>query len=86
MDKTHLQQFNFVVMVNAPSLEQAAEVMAQRLGHDEDYNFQYNLDWAYADWLEFDDAHVLNDDSDPHAVEQDWGDKQDKGNKQDGEM
>lgn len=55
MDTPQLQQFNFVVMVNAPSLEQAAEVMAQRLGYDDDYGFEYNLDWAYTDWLEFDD-------------------------------
>lgn len=43
-----LKQFNFIVSVDAHNIEQAMEVMAHRIGHDEDYGFVYNIDWVYA--------------------------------------
>lgn len=38
-----MQTFKFVVSVECESLEQAEEVLAERLYHDEDYGFYYRL-------------------------------------------
>lgn len=42
-------QFTFVVQVNCETKEQAFEVIANRLGCDEEYGFNYDVDWAYID-------------------------------------
>jgi len=36
---------DFTVSVDTATLERAQRVMAERLGHDEDYGFPYTLDW-----------------------------------------
>lgn len=36
----------FVVEVRGCTPAQAAQVMAERLNHDEDYGFEYQVDWA----------------------------------------
>ena len=36
----------FIVEVRGCTPAQAAQVMAERLGHDEDYGFTYSVDWA----------------------------------------
>jgi hypothetical protein len=41
MSGTH----DFTVSVETARPEHAAQVMAERLGHDEDYGFPYTLDW-----------------------------------------
>lgn len=43
------QQFTFVVQVNCETKEQAFEVIANRLGCDEEYGFNYDVDWTYID-------------------------------------
>jgi hypothetical protein len=37
--------FVFTVRVDAPTVEQARRVLDERLGHDEDYGFEYRLQW-----------------------------------------
>jgi hypothetical protein len=44
------RRFAFVVNIDCETLEQAQQVMAERLGHDEDYGFKYRLhEWRYDD-------------------------------------
>lgn len=40
-----IHAFFYVVRVDCEDKEQADHVMAERLGHDEDYGFDYTLDW-----------------------------------------
>lgn len=40
--------FRFTVIVSTQTAEQAQQVMAERLGHDEDYGFTYNIDYTEA--------------------------------------
>lgn len=40
--------FHFGVTVTAATESQAEQVMAERLGYDEDYGFSYELGWAPA--------------------------------------
>lgn len=44
--------YRYVVTVAADTREQAEEVLAERLGHDEDYGFDYALDWSLDSWDE----------------------------------
>lgn len=37
--------FKFVVEVECQTPEQADEVMQERIGYDEDYGFEYQIDW-----------------------------------------
>ena len=39
----------FLVTVTADTEEQAAQVMSERLYHDEDYGFDYSVDFEPAD-------------------------------------
>jgi hypothetical protein len=36
---------NFVVTLTGCTQDEAEQVMAERLGYDEDYGFDYGLDW-----------------------------------------
>ena len=36
----------FVVTVEAETREQARQVMSERIGHDEWYGFDYQIDWV----------------------------------------
>lgn len=38
--------YRYMVTVEAPSPEQADQVMAERITHDEDLGFDYTLDWG----------------------------------------
>ena len=40
------QVHSFAVAVTGCTEEQARQVMAERIGHDEDYGFAYQIDWA----------------------------------------
>ena len=40
--------FTFEVEVDAETREEAERVMSERLGHDEDYGFDYTLGWKLA--------------------------------------
>jgi len=57
-----MQTINFVVSVTCQTLEQAMEVMAHRMGHDEEYGFDYSLDWTYANWIEVDAGDSTEED------------------------
>ena len=37
--------FEFKVVVTAGSREEAEQVMAERINHDEDYGFEYMIGW-----------------------------------------
>jgi len=37
--------FEFKVSVTAETREQAEQVMAERINHDEDYGFDYQIGW-----------------------------------------
>jgi hypothetical protein len=37
--------YTFTVTVRCATLDQARQVMAERIGHDEDYGFPYEVDW-----------------------------------------
>lgn len=55
---------DYVVTVRHTTPAEAAQVMAERLGHDEDYGFSYTIDYVNADALPVsitvgDDAAVL---------------------------
>lgn len=39
-------EFVFTVTVETGTSEQAVEVMRERLGYDEDYGFDYSIDWT----------------------------------------
>ena len=39
------KDFHFTVTVSTQSLSKARQVMAERLGHDEDYGFDYTIDY-----------------------------------------
>jgi len=39
------QTFHFAVEVKAETLEQAIQVMSERIEHDEDYGFPYKVEW-----------------------------------------
>lgn len=39
-------KFHFKVEVEADSFEQALDVVTNRLGTDEDYGFEYTINWS----------------------------------------
>lgn len=41
-----MEEFTFTVTVTCDNLAEAEQVMTERLGHDENYGFAYDLDWA----------------------------------------
>ena len=43
-----MTKFAFVVTVECETLDQAEQVVVERLGYDEDYGFEYTLDWSGA--------------------------------------
>lgn len=43
MTDSHIR-FTFTVLVKAPTLEQAKQVMAERINHDEDLGFPYTVE------------------------------------------
>ena len=45
-------KFTVTVMIEAESQSQAEQVVSERLGHDEDYGFEYSLDWGGVDYVE----------------------------------
>ena len=48
--KPQTKLFTFVVRIEAATEEQASTVMRERLGHDEDYGFDYQIhDWSRHD-------------------------------------
>jgi hypothetical protein len=59
----------YVITVHAPDEEKADEVIANRLGPDEDYGFDYTLEWA--------EQPVLPDDQDAPEHIHDHGDYSD---------
>lgn len=40
-----MQEFKFTVTVDCETQAEADQVMAERLGCDEDYGFEYTVDW-----------------------------------------
>lgn len=44
-DRGKRVKYQFVVTVECETQVQADQVMAERLGHDDDYGFVYNVDW-----------------------------------------
>jgi hypothetical protein len=38
-------RYRFVIAVEAETLDQAKRVVAERLDHDEDYGFPYQIEW-----------------------------------------
>lgn len=51
--------YYYVVTVKCETRDEAEEVMSERIGHDEDYGYQYEIDWSY---LHKDDWEVLLND------------------------
>ena len=48
-----MNEYHFVVTVTCETRKQAEEVLAERIGYDEDYGFRYEIDWDYLykeDW------------------------------------
>ena len=39
----------YTVKVKAPDKEKADQIMAERIGHEEDYGFTYSIDWTFDD-------------------------------------
>lgn len=44
------QTFVYTVRVDAASLAEADVVMNERLGPDEDYGFEYSVEWESDEW------------------------------------
>jgi hypothetical protein len=44
-DKPELRTFYFVARVDCATAEQADQVMTERFAGDEDYGFDYTVDW-----------------------------------------
>ena len=40
-----MHEYKFIVTVDAETKEQADRVMQERIGFDEDYGFDYSIDW-----------------------------------------
>ena len=40
-----MKKYTFITTVEANSADEANQVIAERLGHDEDYGFDYRVDW-----------------------------------------
>jgi hypothetical protein len=40
-----MKEHKFVVTVESETYEQALRVMMERIGHNEDYGFEYTIDW-----------------------------------------
>jgi hypothetical protein len=40
-----VKTFRFLVIIEAETREEAEQVMAERIGYDEDYGFPYKIDW-----------------------------------------
>lgn len=40
-----VSDYEYIVTVTAASREEADQVMAERIGYDEDYGFFYRIDW-----------------------------------------
>lgn len=38
-------RFTFQVTIEADTLEEAKQVMAERIDYDEDYGFEYRISW-----------------------------------------
>lgn len=43
---TVMYNFDFTVTVHAATMEQAQQVMRERIDHTEDYGFLYLIDWS----------------------------------------
>jgi len=41
-----MPKFEFVVVIRCPTQEQAEQVMAERINHDEEYGFDYEIGWS----------------------------------------
>lgn len=61
-----MSAYRFTVTVDAPSAEQAATVLAERLGFDEDYGFPYRIDYAPVSRA-FKDLHIPTADQNGYA-------------------
>ena len=48
MPDPSLGVYRYVVTVTCGSREQADRVMTERILHDEDYGFTYEIDWEWA--------------------------------------
>jgi hypothetical protein len=42
-------EYRYIVTIGADSVEKADQVIIERLGHDEDYGFDYTLAWEVVD-------------------------------------
>ena len=40
-----LKEFSFIVTVEAASVDEAVQVMSERINHDEEYGFDYTIEW-----------------------------------------
>ena len=43
-----MKDYFYIVTVTAETDEDADTVMAERIGYDEDYGFEYSIDWQYS--------------------------------------
>ena len=59
-----MKQFNFIVSVQTDTIDNAMEAIARRLGHDDDYGFEYTVEWTYANWIKL----TLNEDEDDSST------------------
>jgi len=50
-------KYPFLVVVETDNFAQANQVMAERIGHDEDYGFEYQIDWGHE--YEFDNENQI---------------------------
>lgn len=41
-----MKEFQFIVTVMAETEEEALQVIAERIDFDEDYSFEYRIDWT----------------------------------------
>lgn len=41
-----MQEYKFIVTVDTATLEQAEQVMRERIENEEDYGFAYLIDWV----------------------------------------
>lgn len=41
-----MKDFTYTVTVSAATEEEADQVIAERIGYDEDYGFDYGIGWA----------------------------------------
>lgn len=43
-----MKDYFYIVTVTCETSEEADQVMAERIGPDEDYGFEYSVDWSYS--------------------------------------